>query len=178
VAFKEQMDDPEKHPFPTPSGKIEIFSRMFEEMKDENIPAVPKYIPSWEGPSDGLTSRYPMQLVTPHSRARVNSQFYNIPQIHKLADDRIWINSEDARERGISDGDEVMVHNERGRLTVKANVTDLIMPGVVSLDQGVWYNPDKNGLDQSGCVNVLTLDEMSPAGASPYNTCLVEIQKK
>jgi anaerobic dimethyl sulfoxide reductase subunit A len=178
IAFKEQMDDPENHPFPTPSGKIEIFSEMFDEMKDENLPPIPKYIPSWEGVDDTRRLDYPIQLVTPHSRARVNSQFYTIPQMNTLADDRIWLNSKDALERKISDGDKVVVHNDRGKLTVKARVTDHILGGVASLDQGAWYDPDENDPNLSGCVNVLTLDEMSPVGAFPYNTCLVEIQKK
>ncbi len=177
IAFTEQIQSHGRKPFPTPSGKIEIYSQTLEEKNDTNLPPIPTYIEPWEGPRDALTARYPLQLITTHCKRRIHSNMYNVGWLSELEPHVLWINTIDAHKRNIEQGDMIRVFNDRGAITITAKVTERIMPGVVSIDQGAWYSPDQNGVDRGGCVNVLLKDEHSPAGAFCSNSCLVEIEK-
>jgi len=69
------------------------------------------------------------------------------------------------------------VFNDRGEMIIRAKVTERIMPGVVDIWQGAWYDPDERGVDRGGCTNVLSSDRISGGGSVPYNTGLVQVQK-
>lgn len=185
VAYKDFREDPEANPLPTPSGKIEIFStRLYEigktwELEEGDvITGLPVYVSTWEGWDDPLRDKYPLQLISAHYKQRTHSTYGNVPWMKAVAPQVVWINPIDAEARGIKNGDVVVVYNERGRTRVPARVTPRIMPGVAHLSEGAWYDPDEDGVDQNGCVNILTRYRPSPlAKGDPMHTCLCEIEK-
>ena len=177
VAFEKEIENPEFHRFATPSGKIEIFSQRLADLKNPNIPAIPKFIATWEGKQDPLSKIYPLLLVTFHFKTRAHSCFFNIPALRELEPHQLWISTKDAKQRKIDDGDLVKVFNERGVIYITAHVTQRIMPRVVAMGEGASYVPNEQGVDLNGCANVLTKDQPSAAGALASNTCLVEVGK-
>jgi len=190
VALADFRNDPQKYPLNTPSGKIEIFSKtLFDLGKADEIPAVPKYIPEWENPfdTDGENpctlgkpevKQYPLQAIGHHSLARVHSTHANNDWLREAFPQRIFINPIDAANRGISDGDLVHVWNERGALVIRARLTKRILPGVVDIPQGAWWDPDTKGIDRGGNINVLTSHRWTPlAFASTQHTIMVEVEK-
>lgn len=180
VAFREQIEDPVRHPFPTPSGKIEIFSKALYEMDNpKEIPGIPKYVPCSEGPEHVLREHYPLQLIGWHSKVRCHSVHDNNRRLNQLEKQALWIHPEDAKARGISPDDLLEIFNDRGRVRIPAYVTDRIMKGVVAMSQGAWYTPGPDGTDIRGSINVLT-DAKTPtplAKGNPQHTNLVEVKK-
>jgi len=177
LCFKAEIEDPGKHPFPTLSGKIEIYSKVLAGLNNAEVPPVPKYVEPWEGPEDPLTEKYPLQLITVHVKPRAHSCFANNPWLKDIEPQSLSISAKDAQLRGIADGDSVRVFNDRGETIVQAAVSERIMPGVVSLGEGAWYQPDHQGRDRAGSVNILTRDVYSPGGAFPSNSALVQVQR-
>ncbi len=179
IAFKKQIEDPENNPFHTPSGKIEIFSKRLWDMNaPEEIPAIPKYISSWEGPEDPLKEKYPLQCIGHHTKRRCHSTHDNNPWGEEVEQQTVWMNPIDADVRGIKDGVLVKAFNDRGTVEIPAKVTNKVMPGVTSISQGAWWTPNKRGVDTRGCINTLTTHKPSPlAKGNPQHTNLIQVEK-
>lgn len=178
VAFEENIRDFENNPFPTPSGKIEIFSKRLYDMNNPDIPALSHYVAAIEGPEDTLTATYPLQMLTWKGKNRANSTQYSNPILQEVQQQELWINPIDAQKRNIKTGDIVRIYNDRGVTQIPALVTKRIIPGVVGMQSGAWWNPDKEGVDHGGCPNVLTSTRMTPlAHGNSHLTALVEVTK-
>lgn len=185
IAFKGFRDDPEANPLATPSGLIEIFSERLHEISEtwelpegDIISGLPIYAPTWEGVSDPLQETYPLQMIGHHYKQRTHSTYGNSEWMKEVALQEVWINEIDATARGIQMGDLIEVFNDRGRIQLPAKVTARMMPGVISVPQGAWYDPDSKGVDVGGCVNTLTAYRPSPlAKANPQHTNLVQVEK-
>jgi anaerobic dimethyl sulfoxide reductase subunit A len=179
VAFAEFRRDPEKFPLPTPSGKIEIFSKRLHDMnKPDVIPAVPKYIREWESPFGPEAKKFPLQVIGHHYLATVHSTLDNVDWLREAWPQRVFINPVDAAARGIDNGDEVKVFNDRGATLIHCRVTKRIMPGVIAIPQGAWWSPDEKGVDRRGSVNVLTSERWTPlAFGNTQHTIMAQVEK-
>lgn len=179
VGFEQEIKDPANHPFPTPSGKIEIFSKRLYDLDQPDIAAIPRYMPCPEGPEDPLREKYPLQLIGWHTRRRAHSIHDNNEWQDEVEKPGVWIHPEDAADRGIRDGEMTEVYNDRGCIRIPAVVTERIRQGVAAISQGGWFTPDKQGTDIRGSINVLTSTAYPTpiAKGNPQHTNLVEIRK-
>ncbi len=162
------------HRFPTPSGRVEIYSPRLAAMGNPRIPPVPGYVPAAEGP--GRSRRYPLQLIGWHAINRCHSIHDNNADFQQRFPQQLWMHPRDAARRGLSSGQLAEIWNDRGRIRVPVLVTEDLAPGTVALAQGGWYAPDEKGVDRRGSINVLTSLETTPlAHGNGQHTNLVEV---
>lgn len=172
VAFAAEIRG--EKPFSTPSGKIEIYSTTLAAKPDPYGLGAISVIPTWTPPPDDPA--YPLALCSPKSRARTHSIHGNQPLLARVDPDTVWMHPDDAKARGIRNGQAVRVFSATGSTILLAEVTPRIAPGAVSIKEGAWFAPDSTGTDRKGCANALTLDRSAPSGATTYNTSQVEIE--
>lgn len=142
------------------------------------IDPLPIYTPGFESYQDPLNKQYPLQLTGFHYKSRVHSTYGNVDVLKAACRQEMWINPLDAQKRGINNGDNVRIFNDRGEVHIEAKVTPRMMPGVVALGEGAWYDPDAKRVDKGGCINVLTTQRPSPlAKGNPSHTNLVQVEK-
>jgi anaerobic dimethyl sulfoxide reductase subunit A len=139
---------------------------------------VPKYIQEWESPFGPEAVRFPLQVIGHHTLHRVHSTHDNNDWLEEAFPQRAFINPLDAAPRGIADGDLVRVWNDRGATVLPCRVTPRILPGVVDIPEGAWWQPDAQGVDRGGSINVLTSHRWTPfAFGTALHTAMAQMEK-
>jgi anaerobic selenocysteine-containing dehydrogenase len=156
--------------FPTPSGKIELLSD--EAAARWNADRLPTYFESDESlrRGAGAADEYRLYFMTPNTKNRIHSQFNNLRMISQFgARPFVQIHPDDARGRGIDDGDRVRIFNERGSLEVEARLDNGIKAGCISVTNGWW-------IPEGGTVNFCSEGRETDMGhGAAFHDNLVEI---
>lgn len=185
VLFEAFRADPAAHRLGTPSGLIELYSERIGSFGYEDCPPHPTWIEPAEWLGAKSSREYPLHLISSQPRYRLHSQMDSGPvsAAGKVAGrEAIMIHPADAQARGIAEGDIVLVHNLRGACLAGAILSDTVIPGVVKLSCGAWYDPS-GPAETAPCVhgnaNVLTRDHgASKLSQGPTaSTTLVEVER-
>jgi anaerobic selenocysteine-containing dehydrogenase len=162
--------------FNTPSGKVEFYSGIF---KDKGYSPLPDYSePAGEPLSRGGRSSKAFPLLGASKRpARfVHTKFRNIEALSRVYPEPcLWLHPRDATMRSIEDGDRVEVTSPRGKIALKASLTEDTQPGLVWVDFG-WGNPTDGKASINVLVNDAYFDPVS--GGTPNRLFECEITKK
>ena len=181
IMFDKFRKDPAHFPLQTPSGKIEISS---ETIANFQLPDCYSH-PYWFEPYEwlGNVDEYPLHLISNQPTHRLHGQLDNADESQKSkinGKEPVMINSKDAFDRDIKKGDIVMLYNARGRVLAGAKISDNVMPGVIVLSTGAWFDPNYDlNIEKHGNPNVLTKDiGTSSLGQGPTcHTTLVELKR-
>jgi biotin/methionine sulfoxide reductase len=182
ILFDDFRGDPDEHALATPSGRIEIFSDTIDGFGYDDCPGHPIWLEpiEWLG---GDAEEYPLHLISNQPTTRLHSQLdcgTNSTSAKVQGREAATINVGDAAARGIAEGDIVRLFNRRGACLAGAVLSDAVMPGVIVLPTGAWYDPDTpGGLDRHGNPNVLTLDKGTSrlAQGPSSHTTLVDVER-
>ncbi len=116
--------------FPTPSGKIELYS---EHAKSLGLPPLPVH-------EDLTAARQPLRFRQGRTLTQFHGFYDHGRALPTLAaadpEPALWISPDDALERGVKDGDAIRVYNQRGEMHARARATDDVPPGTVWIRDG------------------------------------------
>ncbi|MBA3853418.1 MAG: molybdopterin oxidoreductase [Gemmatimonas sp.] len=159
--------------FRTPSGKCEFYS---QRMADMGLDPLPDFTAPHEFPEQvpALAAKFPITLISSPAHQFLNSTFVNIGPLQRAAKEpEVSLHPRDAERRGISDGQMVIVENERGHFTARARLREGIRE-LVAWAPGIWWA--KLSADGRN-VNAVTSQKLTDMGAGPtFYDCLVEIR--
>lgn len=163
--FEDFRSDPAANPLRTPSGLLEIFSADIDSFGYDDCAGHP----TWYEPDEWLGSprveRFPLHLIANQPATRLHGQLDHGPvsQASKIRGrEPIRMRPDDAVARGLEAGDIVRVFNDRGSCLAGVVLDDGLLPNVVQLATGAWYDPldpsDPGSMCVHGNANVLTPD--------------------
>jgi anaerobic selenocysteine-containing dehydrogenase len=120
-----------------------------------------------------LAERYPLAMISPPARHFLNSSFVNVRSLRSIEGEPLLeMHPHDAAGRGLVDGSQVRIFNDRGEYRCRLDITDRARPGVV-VGLGIWWRK----LGPAGTnVNELTHQRLTDLGrAASFYDCLVQV---
>jgi anaerobic selenocysteine-containing dehydrogenase len=116
--------------FPTPSGKIELYS---ERAKRLGLSPLPVH-------EDLLAQGFPLRFRQGRTLTQFHGFYDHGRALPTLAaadpEPSLWIAPDDAAARGVKNGDAIRIYNQRGEMPARARVTDEVAPGTVWMRDG------------------------------------------
>jgi anaerobic selenocysteine-containing dehydrogenase len=134
--------------FPTPSRKLEFYSKTLKDWKWPEY-AIPGYIKSHVHP-DNIDINAGEMLLLPTFRlpTLIHTRSGNAKWLYEISHrNPLWINPKDAGNLEVKTGDLLKVHTEIGYFVDKVWVTEGIKPGVVACSHhlGRWRLQEESG---------------------------------
>ncbi len=143
-----------RHHYPTPSGKIEIYSERLAEMGYDPIPR-------WQELSKmkNISEEYPLLLSDAREEAYVVNGYKHVASLRLMRPDPIvQLHPDTARNLGLQEGKWVYIETEMGRVKQRLSLNRKIDPRMVIAALGWWF-PEKGDPEQGwreSNVNMLT----------------------
>ena len=144
--------------FPTPSGKLEFYSRTLADWGWREQ-AVPGYVRSHIHP-DTIDADQMVLISTFRLPTQIHTRGGNAKWLDELAHTNpLWLHPRDAARIGVQTSELVAVETEVGSFIVKAWVTEGIRPGVVACSHhmGRWKLKDQSATGQRQLMSTVDL---------------------
>jgi len=147
-------DHPNKyHFYGKPDGKAVIWFRPYKAAAEEP------------------DQKYPFVLTTGRviDHWHTGTMTMKVPELKRsFPKAYVEINKEDAKKKGIQNGDNVLLETRRDKMVFQARVSDVCRPGLVFVP---WF-------DANLMINKLTKDAIDPGSKQPeFKICAVRVSK-
>jgi anaerobic selenocysteine-containing dehydrogenase len=159
--------------WPTPSGKIEIYS---QALAKTGVDPLPMHVPEQEGfESNELKKKFPLQVISAATHYFIGASFQHVPRLQNmLARPTFEVSVEDAKTRGIQNGDYCRLFNDRGETFGYALIVDGLLTGVLGAQKQLQGSKMRGGVN----INALTSQREADMGRGPvFFSTLAQLEK-
>ena len=153
--------------FRTASGKLEFYS---ETMAKQGLAPMPDWQPDPQEVADA--ARWPLRLLTAPGYFQSHTAFTAVPFLREREGAPCCIlHPDDARARGLAEGQQVRLFNERGAVGLVLRISDEVQPGVALVP---GQRPDEEAI--SGTINMLCSDRYTDMGeGATYQSTYLDV---
>ena len=153
--------------FRTASGKLEFYS---QTMAKQGLPPMPDWQPDPQEVADA--ARWPLRLLTAPGYFQSHTAYSPVAFLREREGAPCCIlHPDDARARGLAEGQKVRLFNDRGAVGLVLRISDEVQPGVALVP---GQRPDEEAV--SGTINMLCSDRYTDMGeGATYQSTYLDV---